>query len=653
MNIFFPFGIPSTSSYAVSASTAQTINAPSASVGHALVARYGPKGPAGTPLVGCPDGYTSATATWGPGFPPVTPTARNYFLCYPVPSVSPTPTPTVTRTPTPTPTVTVTPTRTITPTVTPTISITPSITTTPGASPTPSITPTVTVTPSITITPSVTATPSVTPTRTVTPTISITPSVTGTPGVTPTVTPTATPSISVTPSVTPTITPSLTPTISLTPSITPTRTPSVTPTISITPSRTPSITPTPSTSPCACTLVNASTKYAATLNEYCTDTNIVFSNFYKDCNDVYYLGVCTSNVRFTGFANIDTGLKQYSNGIAGAAQVCPSPTPTPTVTPTRTPTVTPTITPTVTPSITPSITPTVTPTVTPSVTPSITPTRTPSVTPTVTPTRTPTISITPSITPSATPAYAVAITNVQFTSVRDAIQSIYLSIPNTLGYTLAQVEIYKNGNLINNSSYSFGSLGGSNYVMTVNVGTFAVADNYSVRVRIGDGSTWTDWSGTWFGTVPCFESGLYLNMESCNGCSGIARLADGSCGSYTQNYSPSQQCCSPVSSIIGYLDVFGDISRVTIYLSVQPWATIYNIDIFDVKPIRNGVPAEQITGAYGSSIYNNGREANVFSNFFNTVENGYTVTGAVVQWSYGVSGGGPVSTVSYQETTTI
>ena len=86
MNIFFPFGIPSTSSYAVTASGAQFINAPSVTAQHALVARYGAKGPVGTPLTGCPAGYTDATLVYGPSNPAVTPTERNYFLCYPIPS---------------------------------------------------------------------------------------------------------------------------------------------------------------------------------------------------------------------------------------------------------------------------------------------------------------------------------------------------------------------------------------------------------------------------------------------------------------------------------------------------------------------------------------------------------------------------------------
>jgi hypothetical protein len=111
---FFPFGIPSTASFAETALIARDLYTPSYSAAYANVARKAPPGsPAANATdVGCPEGYTSAIQPT-PGYTPV-PTNPNvnrsgYVLCFqlpPEPSLSPTPTVTPSFTPTPTPTAT-------------------------------------------------------------------------------------------------------------------------------------------------------------------------------------------------------------------------------------------------------------------------------------------------------------------------------------------------------------------------------------------------------------------------------------------------------------------------------------------------------------------------------------------------------------------
>jgi hypothetical protein len=104
---FFPFGIPSSASFAETALIARDLYTPSYSAAHANVAR---KAPPGSPAaqatdVGCPDGYTSAILPT-PGYTPV-PTNPNvdrsgYVLCFQLPPAgSPSPTPTVTPSITP------------------------------------------------------------------------------------------------------------------------------------------------------------------------------------------------------------------------------------------------------------------------------------------------------------------------------------------------------------------------------------------------------------------------------------------------------------------------------------------------------------------------------------------------------------------------
>lgn len=119
---FFPFGIPSTASFAETAQRARDLYTPSYSALHANVAR---KAPPGSPAAqatdaGCPAGYTSAIQPT-PGYVPV-PSNDNvdrsgYILCFQLPPTpSTTPTPSVTP---PFPSLTPTPTATPTPTVTP------------------------------------------------------------------------------------------------------------------------------------------------------------------------------------------------------------------------------------------------------------------------------------------------------------------------------------------------------------------------------------------------------------------------------------------------------------------------------------------------------------------------------------------------------
>ena len=127
MSIFFPFGIPSTSSYAVTASVIFNIDLPLlTSASFATTASFGQAGVTGSASASCPVGYLEVN------YGLIAAKTRNYFLCYPpLPTPTPTPTPTLTPTPTATPTVTPTPTPTVTPTVTPTPTLTPTVTPTP------------------------------------------------------------------------------------------------------------------------------------------------------------------------------------------------------------------------------------------------------------------------------------------------------------------------------------------------------------------------------------------------------------------------------------------------------------------------------------------------------------------------------------------
>lgn len=147
MSTFYPFGIPSTSSFAESASHALKIVKPDYQAPHALAAMTGPPGTRGIDATSCPDGYTSATSPTPPYFPvPSNPNVdrSSYILCFPLPSTTPTPTitPTITPTVTRTPSVTVTPSKTPFPTRTPsrTLTPTPSLTPQPTPEPTPSAT---------------------------------------------------------------------------------------------------------------------------------------------------------------------------------------------------------------------------------------------------------------------------------------------------------------------------------------------------------------------------------------------------------------------------------------------------------------------------------------------------------------------------------
>lgn len=141
MSLFYPSGIPSTSSFATTSSYAEHVIKPSYTAPYAMVARTGPKGSPGINSTICPTGYTNAlnpTPTF-PAFPPVPSNPNvnrsNYLLCFPIVPLSHTPTPT--RTPSTTPNITpsITPTRTpsTTPSITSTPSNTPSITPTPSA----------------------------------------------------------------------------------------------------------------------------------------------------------------------------------------------------------------------------------------------------------------------------------------------------------------------------------------------------------------------------------------------------------------------------------------------------------------------------------------------------------------------------------------
>ena len=157
MSVFYPFGIPSTSSLAITASIAENLLVTASNIAYALTASVGPTGPQGEAATECPPGFFNAIEG-GSGFDPV-PTATidrsAYLLCVPIP------------TPTPTPTITSTPTLTATPPATPTATPPATPTATPPATPT--------------------ATPPATPTRTPTRTPPATP--TATPPATPTPTP--------------------------------------------------------------------------------------------------------------------------------------------------------------------------------------------------------------------------------------------------------------------------------------------------------------------------------------------------------------------------------------------------------------------------------------------------------------------------------
>jgi LPXTG-site transpeptidase (sortase) family protein len=301
---------------------------------------------------------------------------------------------TATPTNTPTPTNTATNTSTNTPTNTPTFTPTNTPTNTPVETATPTPTDTATNTP--TDTPTNTPTPTSTPTETPT----------NTPTHTPTDTPTSTPTFTNTPTVTPTLTdtPTLTPTPTQTPTDTPTDTPTNTPTN--TPTSTPTFTNTPTDTP-----TNTPTDtptHTPTLTPTDTPTN----------------------------TPTDT------------------PTNTPTFTPTftNTPTATPTNTPTDTPTNTPTLTPTDTPTVTGTATdtPTYTPTDTPTNTPTRTPTQTATVTNTPTFTPTATQAPDLqvdkAIATAVFTSPDEMKITYAISVQNTGGTALANLQVTDNLN---------------------------------------------------------------------------------------------------------------------------------------------------------------------------------------------------------------
>jgi hypothetical protein len=166
-----------------------------------------------------------------------TPSAQNFVIVTPTPTLTPANTPTSTLTPTVTPTQTAAATPTATPTRTPTFTPTHTATWTPTATATPTRTPT--PTPSATLTGTPTPSPTASPTGTLTNTSTPTATATGTPTYTPTPTATSSP----TPTPTYTWTPTFTPTSTSTPTMTPTETP----TASATP--TPSSTDTPTTSP--------------------------------------------------------------------------------------------------------------------------------------------------------------------------------------------------------------------------------------------------------------------------------------------------------------------------------------------------------------------------------------------------------------------
>lgn len=144
MSTFFPFGIPSTSSFAKSASYAHQLTNQSYQVSYALRALNGPPGSPGINATSCPPGYINAYSpgvgyTPIPSNPNVSSGIRNsYLLCFSEPGPSPTPTPSVSITSTPSAT------------PAPGISVTPSVTPSITPSPTPSISITPTVTPSIT-----------------------------------------------------------------------------------------------------------------------------------------------------------------------------------------------------------------------------------------------------------------------------------------------------------------------------------------------------------------------------------------------------------------------------------------------------------------------------------------------------------------------
>lgn len=314
MPIFHPFGIPSTSSFAVSSSVSEIlkVNPATPGVPYALSAQSGPQGVVGTPSVTCPSGYFDASVysvVGGITFAPVPTKSRDYRLCYQIPT--PTPTPTSTTSVTPSVSITVTVTQTVTPTVTPTITstVTPSVTAT--RTTTPTVTPSITqtVTPSITVTRTIT--PTNTPSITTTNTPTVTPSITRTQSITPTNTPSSTipPTPSATPSVTKTPGASVTPTPSITPTNTITPTQTVTPTVSVTPTR--SIQPTPS--------VTTSAQFL----HYCA----CFATGY-DCQLYNKIGGCDA---------VATDI--YA--APGTCHPCTLNVPSPTVTPTRTMTVTP------------------------------------------------------------------------------------------------------------------------------------------------------------------------------------------------------------------------------------------------------------------------------------------------------------------------
>lgn len=147
MSTFYPFGIPSTSSFAASASHALKIVKPDYQAPHALAAMTGPPGTRGIDATNCPEGYTSAISPTPPYLPvPSNPNVNrsSYILCFPLPSATPTPTPT--------------------PTITPTIPITPPVTVTPSKTPFPTRTPSRTLAPTPSVTPQ--PTPSITPSPT-------------------------------------------------------------------------------------------------------------------------------------------------------------------------------------------------------------------------------------------------------------------------------------------------------------------------------------------------------------------------------------------------------------------------------------------------------------------------------------------------------
>jgi hypothetical protein len=180
-----------------------------------------------------------------------------------------------------------------------------------------------------------------------------------------------------------------------------------------------------------------------------------------------------------------------------------------------------------------------------------------------------------------------------------------MSIINTFGYNQVQIEYNRNGGAYSLATREFFQQTGTSYITIVDVGPYAAQDSYAVRVRIGNGTVWTDWSPLFEDTVPCLPYGSLINTGCFIGCSTTSTFADGNCGTFQQFFEHSAACCTPFTDFNGQL--LGPPYFWAQSVTVTNWAQIDDIDMFSV--IVGGV---QIFG-FSSKTIPNAQNATIVS----------------------------------------